>query len=386
VGSLDGKTSQVLLGADAGAVYVPSSRSRPAALLFVSGGALIAQPFDLGKLVLTGDKVVIAPEVRYRRWHEPGFSVSANGILLYQARTAANRRFTWFDRKGTPLHAVGLPNDFTGFNLSPDEQHLALWTDNDPAATSVAIWLMDLSRTGAPSRFSELANGPEFLPVWSPDSRELLFSRGDERRMRLLRQALNGGAVTTVLDSDGPKFPSDWSSDGRFVAFSSQWPEYQDIHVWSMQVNGGDPARPFAQHPYAEAAGHFSPAGKGDGPRWIAYMSAATGRYEIEVRDFPSGAHRWAASTNGGWAPQWSRDGRELFYIALDGMLMSVPVRSGANLQLGAPLPLFQTGLRPTPMQTIMGQYAVSRDGQRFLLNRLAPEDSAWAITAFLGW
>jgi hypothetical protein len=223
VGSLEGKTSKVLLGADAGAAYVASSGPRPASLLFVSGGALIAQPFDLGNLLLTGEKVVVAPEVRYRRWREPGFSVSGNGILLYQAGTAENRRFTWFDRRGTPLHAVGRRNSFAGFSLSTDEQHLALWTDNDPATSSATIWLMDLSRDGAISRFSELGmNGPEFLPVWSPDGSELLFSRGDERRMRLLRQALNGGAVQTVLDSDGPKFPSDWSSDGRFVAFSSQ--------------------------------------------------------------------------------------------------------------------------------------------------------------------
>jgi Tol biopolymer transport system component len=386
VGSLDGKTSRVLLGADAGAACVPASGHRAASLLFLSGGALIAQPFDVGNLVLTGEKAVVAPEVRYHRWREPGFSVSGNGILLYQAGTAESRRFTWFDRKGAPLHAVGPRNDFAGFNLSPDEQHLALWANNDPATSATTIWLMDLSRNGAISRFSELANGPEFLPVWSPDAHELLFSRGDEKRMRLLRQSLNGGAVQTVLDSDGPKFPSDWSSDGRFVAFSSQWPDYQDIHVWTMQVDGGAPARPFAQHPYADVAGYFSPGGKGNVPRWIAYTSAETGRYEIYVRDFPSGAHRWPASTNGGWAPQWSRDGRELFYIALDGTLMSAPVRSGATLELLEPQPLFRTDIRPTPMQTVMSQYAVSRDGQRFLLNAPVPEDPPATITAVLGW
>jgi eukaryotic-like serine/threonine-protein kinase len=387
VGSLDGKTSKGLLGTDAGAAYVASPGARPASLLFINGGALIAQPFDLGNLVLTGEKTVVAPEVRYHRWREPGFSVSANGILLYQAGTAEDRRFTWFDQHGAPLNAVGRRNDFVGFTLSPDESHLALWTDDDLATSSTTIWLMDLSRDGSISRFSELAaNGPEFLPVWSPDARELLFSRGDERRMRLLRQALNGGAAQTVLDSDGPKFPSDWSSDGRFVAFSTQWPDYQDMHVWTVQVDGGSPARAFAQNPYADAAGCFSPAETGNGRRWIAYTSAATGRYEIEVREFPSGTRWWQVSTNGGWAPQWSRNGRELFYIALDGTLMSVPVRSGTALQLGAARRLFQTDLRPTPMQTIMGQYAVSRDGQRFLLNAPVSGYQMATITAVLGW
>jgi Tol biopolymer transport system component len=246
---------------------------------------------------------------------------------------------------------------------------------------------MDLSRDGAIWRFSELAtNGPEFLPVWSPDARELIFSRGDERRMRLLRQALTGGAVRTVLDSDGPKFPSDWSSDGRFVAFTSQWPDYQDAHVWTTEVDSGAPARPFAQHSYSELEGYFSPAGKGNQPRWIAYTSAETGRDEIYVREFPSGTRRWPASTNGGWAPQWRRDGRELFYIGLDGTLMTVGVRSGATLQLGVPQRLFPTGIRPTGMHRVETQYSVSGDGQRFLLNVHVPGEAAATITAVLGW
>jgi eukaryotic-like serine/threonine-protein kinase len=387
VGSVDGKASRILVGADTGAAYVPSSGPRPASLLFVSGDALIAQPFDLGNLGLTGEKAVIAPEVRYRRWREPGFSVSGNGILLYQAGTLENRRFTWFDRQGRILSAVGPPNDFEGFDLSPDEQHLALWNNNDPATPYSTVWLMDLSRDGAVSRFSDLAtNGPEFLPVWSPDGRELIFSRGDERRMRLLRQALSGGAIRTVLDSDGPKFPSDWSSDGRFVAFSSQWPDYQDAHVWTVEVDGVTQAHPFAQHSYSEEEGYFSPAEKGNGPRWIAYTSAETGRDEICVREFPSGAHRWTASTSGGWAPQWSRNGRELFYIGLDGTLMAVTVRSGATLQLGMPQRLFPTGVRPTPMHRVETQYSVSSDGQRFLLNAPAPGNLPPTITAVLGW
>lgn len=387
VGSLDGNTSKVLLGADAGAAYAPASRARPASLLFVNGGALMAQPFDLGDLVLTGERTVVAPEIRYRRWREPGFSVSANGTLLYQAGLADDRRFIWFDRQGSILGTVGSRNDFTAFNLSPDERHLALWTDNDPATWAPTVWLMDLSREGAVSRFSEPGlTGPEFLPVWSPDGRELLFSRGDERRMRLLRQPLNGGPVQTVLDNNGPKFPADWSSDGRFLTFSSQWPDYREMHIWTMQVDGGTPPRAFSQHPYAELSAYFSPAERGKGPRWIAYTSAETGRDEVYVRDFPSGTLKWTASTQGGWSPHWRLDGRELFYIALDGTLMSLLVQDGASLELGAPRRLFATDLRPTPIQMLMNQYAVSQDGQRFLLNTRLAEATAATITAVVGW
>ncbi len=244
---------------------------------------------------------------------------------------------------------------------------------------------MDLSRDGAVSRFSELGvTGPEFLPVWSPDGRELLFSRGDQRRMRLLRTALNGGPVETVTDSEGPKFPADWSPDGRFLAFSTQWPDYRYMHTWTMQFGERRGPRPFSQHSWAELGAQFSPAGTGIGPRWIVYTSAETGRYEVYVRDSPSGSRKWTVSTNGGWMPHWRRDGRELFYLTLDGILMSVPVFAGTSLELGSPHRLFATDLHPTPIRTLMNQYAVSQDGQRFLFD--TPEGAGTTITAVLGW
>jgi Tol biopolymer transport system component len=387
VGSLDGRNSKVLLGADGGAAYAPASGARPGSLLFVLGGALMVQPFDVRNLVLTGEKKVVAPEVRYLRWREPGFSVSGNGVLIYQAGTTENRRFTWFDRQGNLLETVGPHNNFAGFNLSPDERHLALWSDDDPATSSTTIWLMDLSRDGAVSRFSELGiTGAEFLPVWSPDGRELLFSRGDERRMRLLRQSLHGGPVQTILDSDGPKFATDWSSDGQFLAFNTQWPDYHDMHTWTMRLDGGSAPQALSQHAFEELSTYFSPSARAKGPRWIAYTSAETGRYEVYVRDFPSGALRWTASTKGGWSPHWRSDGRELFYLTLEGILTAVPVHTGSTLELGAPQALFATELRPTPIQLLMNQYAVSQDGRRVLLNARIAEGSAATITAVVGW
>ena len=354
VGSLDGKTSKTLLAGDAGAAYVQGSESREPSLLFVLDGVLMAQPFDVKSLSLFADKRVIAQRARYRRWREPGFSVSADGLLLYQPGLAESRQFTWFNRQGKALETIGAPNDFAAFNLSPDGRHLALWSDNDPATPLTTVWLMDLSREAAVSRFSELgAAEAAFLPVWSPDSRELLFSLGDERRMRLVRRSVNGGPVQPVLDSDGPKFPSHWSSDGQFVAFGSQWPDYRDMHIWVVQLRAGSPPRPFAQHAYPEMGGHFVPTDGGKAPRWMTYTSAETGRYEVYVHDLGATGRRWTVSTNGGSLPQWRRDGRELFYVALDGTLMSVPVRDGAVLELGAPRPLFPTGLRPTPIQSI---------------------------------
>ena len=66
--------------------------------------------------------------------------------------------------------------------------------------------------------------------------------------------------MRTILETDGPKFPADWSSDGQFLAFNSQWPEYRDMHLWVMQIDDAKASQPLSQHPYSELAASFSPA------------------------------------------------------------------------------------------------------------------------------
>jgi len=96
---------------------------------------------------------------------------------------------------------------------------VALNRHDDPDTVLPTIWVIDLLREGAMFRVTETdAAQPEFTPVWSPDSREILLSRGDERRMRLFRQALSGGLAKCLLDTEGPKFPTDWSA-GRALRF-----------------------------------------------------------------------------------------------------------------------------------------------------------------------
>lgn len=391
VGSLDSTTSKVLFTSDAGAAYSPVLAGYPGSLLFVCHGALMAQPFDLGSLELSGERTVVAPEVRYRRWHQPGFSVSGNGVLLYQGGCAENLQFAWFDRQGKLLSATGPRNDSISFNLSPDQRHVAFYRDDDPATVCPTIWVMDLLRDGAVFRFTDTGVGePEFTPVWSPDGTQILYSRGDDRGMRLLLRALSGETPQCVLDTPGPKFPTDWSSDGQFITYCSQVPDYRYMHSWIVSITGlgqEEKPRPFLQHSYSEASAYFAPGDGGEVPRWIAYASDETGRNEVYVRDFPSASHKWQVSSRGGLIPHWRRDGRELFYLAPDGTLMAVAVKPGAAFEFGAPQSLFETHLRLTPRyKTWMNQYAVAHDGQRFLLNRPIPETSPSAITAVIPW
>jgi hypothetical protein len=182
----------------------------------------------------------------------------------------------------------------------------------------------------------------------------------------------------------------DWSSNGRFISYSSQVPDYRNMHIWIAELGGREEetsARLFMQHPYPEFSPQFSPELSGEAPRWLAYASNETGRLEVYVRDFPEGRCKWQVSNRGGLQPHWRGDGRELFYMTLDGTLISVTLHPGPGFEFGASQPLFKTGLRFLGLYSLwMNQYAVSRDGQRFLLNFPLPEAVRGAITAVIPW
>src|SRR5215831_141823 len=389
-GSLDSTSSKVLLSADTSAAYAPVLPGHPASLLFVHDGALMAQAFNWRHLELSGERTVIVPEVRYQRWNPARFSISANGVLLYQGGCAEDHQLAWFDRQGANLSSVGPRNNYLSFSLSPDERYVALHRHEDPDTFLPTIWVMDLLRQSAVFRFTDAdVAQPEFTPVWAPDSSEILFSRGDDRRMRLFRQALSGGTAKCVLDTEGPKFPTDWSSDGQFISYGSQVPDYRYMHTWIVALSGVEEAkpRPFLQHSYEETTAQFSPAQPREAPRWLAYTSYETGRYEVYVRDFPDGRHKWQVSHQGGVQAHLRRDGRELFYLTLDGTMMSVNLNPVTTFEFGPSEPLFRKDLPFLPRYTIwMNQYAVSRDGQRFLLNCPVQETARGAITAVIPW
>ena len=172
-------------------------------------------------------------ELQWIDWSPDGkwiaFFSDASGEYQLQLQNQTGRAEAKFLAPGEP------PSFYYKPQWSPDSRKV-LYTDK-----RMNLWYMDIQDGKNTKVDTDLYDHPirALNPVWSPDSRELLFSRGDERHMRLLRRPLNGGPVQTVLYSEGPKFPSDWSSDGRFLAFSSQWPDYHHMHIWAMQVNGG---------------------------------------------------------------------------------------------------------------------------------------------------
>jgi len=235
-------------------------------------------------------------------------------------------------------------------------------------------------------------SGFAFTPVWSPDASEVLFSTGTERAMSLRRQAVNARVSVDVLESEGPKFLSDWSSDGRFVAYFTPWPDWKKLNLFFADVarpSGKENPRPAWPSDYSEASGSFSSSRvAAAAPRWIAYTSDETGRDEVYVRNFPAGDRKWLVSTAGGWLPHWRPDGKKLFYLTLDGTLTAVDVKEGRMFESGSPQPLFHTGIPPWegPPEVPTSDYAVSKDGQRFLINGTVEAGTASPITVVIQW
>ncbi len=301
-------------------------------------------------------------------------------------RTASgggHRQFVWFDRAGKEIGKAGDPVAAVELSISPDSRRVAL---AQLVNNNTDIWLLDLGR-GVLSRFTFDAAG-DLWATWSPDGRRIAFRSNRKGVYDLYwKPAIGPGSEELLLASAQDKAPMDWSPDGRFLLYREQGYREQGsktgLDLWGLPLGGDRKPFPVVQTNFDELGAQFSPDGK-----WIAYESNESGRYEIYVQPFPGPGSKLEVSTNGGAQVRWQRDGKELFYIALDGRLMAVPIRLASNAQTieaGAPIPLFATHVGAALSYPFRQQYDISPDGQRFLMNTVI-EEAASPITVILNW
>jgi dipeptidyl aminopeptidase/acylaminoacyl peptidase len=175
--------------------------------------------------------------------------------------------------------------------------------------------------------------------------------------------------------------PTDWSPDGRFLLYE-QSGEKTGFDLWLLPLFGDRKPMPYLQTQFDEGQGRFSPDG-----HWVAYASTETGRPEVYVQTFPASGGKWQISNGGGMLPLWRRDGKELFYVVpAVGRLMSVEVKTSPQFEPSAPKFLFQAPFALTHQMDAGNHYAVSADGQRFLLNLPIQENASSPITVVLNW
>jgi Tol biopolymer transport system component len=251
-------------------------------------------------------------------------------------------------------------------SLSPDEASLVLWRVGTTAVFEPAIWTLDLQR-GLLTPFS-FGKGLFASPIWSPNGSRIVFT--DFLGGFYEKLVTVSGAEARLIWKGGGQ-PSDWSSDGRLILFTGGTLENTD--VMALRMDGEPTPMPVVNTRFVEGNAKFSPDHK-----WIAYRSYKSGRSEVFIQPFDRGGDV-QLSTNGGAQPRWSRDGREVFYVGLDGTLMAAPVQIAAgnvHATVGQPVGLFATHIGD--VTNINGQqYDVSRDGKRFLVATVTEEAGA---------
>ena len=361
--SLDSNDRTFIVATNTNAAYLKSGQ-----LLFTRASVLMAQPFDLGSLKLSGEPRPVADHIELgaslSTLPSASFAASPNGVLVWRhSKPTALSSLQWFDRNGKKLTTVGEPADYSNPSLSPDESKLAVCI-RDPQTRTRDIWIFDLLRGGKTRLTFDPAE--DIDPIWSPDGTRIAFT-SDRSGQRNIYWKLADGSGPEELLVGGKEYQEnveDWSRDGKYLIYSAPLGGRSRLEVLPMT---GDRKPVTYLDPKSSASqSQFSPNG-----RWVAYYSNESGTKEVYVQGFnldpaqPRG--KWQVSTAGGELPRWRRDGKELYYH-FGTQYFAVDVKTdGPSFVAGVPKLLFEahavgtTGSGGSP-------YVVTHDGQRFLV------------------
>lgn len=345
---------------------------------------LVSSPFDVSKGEASGEPQAVADSVGYMPATLWGtFSAAANGSLVYSTGAGTSlSQLTWLDRTGKELGRVGEPGTVSNPVLSPDDRRVAVDVA-DLKANNVNIWLQGVEGNSS-TRFTfdpfEDANG-----VWSRDGRTIAYrSIGGDGVVLVVKAASGLEREKVVLSTDISQdiLANSWTPDDQqilctmFLANSSS---DRATGLFLIPATGGGKPKLLLETRGSDRTGQISPDGK-----WVAYASTESGDWDVYVATFPDAAGKWQVSRGGGTEPRWRGDNKELYYIAQSGMLMATPVSTDGGFSTGTPVPLFPLRGRTHVSSTDFYTYDVTRDGQRFLVNRFVKADHPTPLTIVL--
>ena len=366
LGALGKPGRKLVLRNGATGVFVP-----PAMMLYGRSSALLAQAFDPDTGELSGaPETVVRPVMRA----ELGsfidlFTVSETGVLVYRTGSA-ERQLTWLDRRGNVVGRLGPPDVIWSVNLSPDDRE-ALIGIRAVETGAYPLSIVDVARDVSTS-FLESAT----MGIWTPDGRGVLY-RKEGQNYEIHRRAAHGEPKDEpigVVDSFAT--PHSISPDGRYVLFTRMGGNF-DVGVQDLEKKASPQILLGGE--FDERTPHFSPDG-----RWFAYSSDEPGQTEVFVRRFPMTEEVWRVSTAGGQQPCFGHDGKQIYFVSADGRLMSAPFSTvGSTPSIGTPQALF---LSPVRLNSVTNQYAVSGDGQRFLVALPLQDYDAEPFRVLLEW
>jgi len=349
--------------------YLPTGQ-----LVYARDEAMLAVPFDLQSLAVTGPPVpVLGDLAMFPSNAVAAFSVSQQGDLAYVPASAMNaeNQPTWVARNGVERPLLTRPGRYAEPALSPDGRRVALTVTGGGGNRDV--WIYETAR----DILTRITSGDaaEFGALWTSDGRRLIYSSERPFFDLFARAADAGTAETPLLAGRSDKFAGSLSSDGKLLAFSAS--EQPGGQIWLLPLDGTEKPRPLLQtrsdlrHPV------LSPTGE-----WLVYDSDESGRREVYLQSFPEpGRARQQISATGGTEPLWTRGGRELVYRNGDSVLaVSFDSRSR---EIGRPALLFAGLYLRSP---ISRSYDVAPDGRRFLMVKVTPESAPRRVDFVLNW
>jgi eukaryotic-like serine/threonine-protein kinase len=361
VSSLHSLTSKLISSEMAGNVLYSAGH-----LLYVHDGTLMAQRFDPQRLEITGSPVAVAARevMTDQGFSESGFSTSSTGLLVFQSRNDLSSRLVWFDSSGKELGQIPGANS-SGPTFSPDGR-LVAFVSGDAGGSGSFISIYDPQR-GVTSRLTHGSVGSN--PVWSRDGKTITYGANSGGVFSMYEIPEDGSGSAQLLRQGDSLSPESWSPDGHLVYmdFSKGAPSLMIYSAADQQVRelaiGGE--------------ADFSPDGK-----WIVYIGPGTVAFrDVFIQPFPGPGSRVQVSVAGGAQPRWSRDGKQVFYMAPDSRMMTAMFDPKTKVA-GAPRVLFQT--RIVAPSFVDHQFDIAPDG-RFLINSL-PFGNSSPLTLVTGW
>ena len=338
-------------------------------------GVLLAAPFDLGRLRITGPSRSLVEGLLLSGDYSSGyFAMSESGVLVYlpgQAGSYSETELVWVSRSGAPQPVEAdwrfeSPTDDFGWSLSPDGTQVAVTRHVEG---NLDIWIKELP--GGPFERLTFDEALQAYPVWAPDDRMVTYVSGQLLNFDVWQRRADGtGSPELVHDDERSLLQPRWSSNGEWMVFrTTEGAAGRDIVGLRPGVDTA-----VVSLVVSDEFTEWGPALSPDG-RWLAYSSDQTGREEVYVRPFPDvGSSRDQVSVGGGSNPRWAHGGGELFYFDEDGRFISASLQTEPDFRVLTRETLFTLGPEYLLGDGGADYYDVAPDDQRFLLGRLAGE------------
>jgi Tol biopolymer transport system component/predicted Ser/Thr protein kinase len=350
-----------------GMAYLPSGY-----LVYSNDRKIIAQPFNASSFKVEGEPTTLAEDVL-----NGGFSVSDNLLFYRKNAPDPGKQLSWFSRDGKPGGPLGAAANYGNLDISPKGDRAAVDINTDGKRD---IWIIDLERA-VPQRIT--FDGNDWSTTWSPDGSRIVYAVSRNGKFNeVVEKSSTGAGAEKVIDLDmASSIPVHWSSDNKYLIFSRLRMNGNGFEPYLLPLTGERKPQPFLPSPYDRIQARISPDS-----HYVAYTTNESGTFQIVVQTFPDPTlGKWPISAEGGVEPKWRRDGRELYYLGLDGKLMSVSI-SGPAFSAGKPTVLFQTPLTVNKGNpTRDRRYDVTPEG-KFLFVVPAGASTAPPITALVNW